>query len=140
MTVPLLELRDTSDAPLTSAEATISGVGVTALPTVRVAVVGTWTTETAAIGVMCVDGAPVSLGTERGLAGAVVDAKWIEAKIGAGAWTPVGGHPIDAGAAVLAIADPAPATYVDVEMRINAPAAAEIGSLVLLPFVYVTEA
>lgn len=136
MTAPLFEIRDTSDVPLSLIEITATAAGITSLGTIRAAVVDAWAGATAGVGVMTPDGMPASAGTVRGMAGTAVDGHWVEAKIGAGAWTPIGGHLLDAGAATLAVSDPSPADYVDIELRLNVPTTAELGAFAVFPFVF----
>jgi len=52
----------------------------------------------------------------------VVTEQWLEAKVGAGVWTPIGGDPTTP-ANVLDLTPPTPGTYLDVLLRLNTPAA-----------------
>lgn len=143
MSTSIFEIRDTSDNPLSVIEVNVTAAGVTSLPTIRVEIIDNtgaardWDSRTAGLGVVSIDGLPVSYGADRGLAADCVDDHWIEARIGAGAWTPIGGHLLDAGAATIAISDPTPTTYhVDIELRINVPTTASYGQFAVRPYAF----
>lgn len=138
----IFEIRDTSGDPVEYIEVAVTSSGITTLQTVRVELIDNtgaardWDGRTAGLGIVSIDGLPVSYGTDRGLAADCVDDHWIEARIGAGAWTPIGGHLLDASVATIAITDPAPAYYVDVELRINVPTTASYGQVSLRPYAF----
>lgn len=54
----------------------------------------------------------------------VMTERWVEARIGAGAWTPIGGNPVDAGN-YLSVPSPDPGDSVQVDLRWNIPAGIE---------------
>jgi hypothetical protein len=142
MSTSIFEIRDTSGDPISSIEASVTSSGITTLQTIRVELIDNtgaardWDSRTAGLGVVSIDGLPKTAGVDRGIAGDCVDGQWIEAKIGTGAWTPIGGHLLDAGAATIAITDPAPTYHVDIELRINVPTTASYGQFAVRPYAF----
>ena len=133
--INIFELQTITDVPLTSLEINAGTTGVTTVGTFRIKTTYPWGWAwSVKFGVMTVDRQPKSTGLRRGLAGTAVDCRWFEARIGAGAWTPVGGHPLDVDVALIATA-PGDPIFRDVDLRLNIPAGAEIGSFCAAPFV-----
>jgi len=131
------EIQDTAGNPLTSLEINAPLPGITPVGTLRVKASEAWTGAfNVQFGVMPVDQVPATISTVRGLAARAADGHWFEARllIGAGPWTPVGGHPLDPTVAVLDMPSTGP-DYQDVELRLNIPANTEVGAFCVLPFV-----
>jgi hypothetical protein len=65
----------------------------------------------------------------------LVTEQWLQAKVGAGTWTPIGGDP-STPTNILSLTPPAAGAYVTVELRLVIPAGADTGgNFAFIPFV-----
>ena len=128
----LFEIRDVSNVAISLLEVADNHGGVVDLGSVRLALVGSVSGATMALYAMTIDCMPVSAMVVRGFPGMVIDNHWLEAKIGAGSWTPIGGHPLDPGVATLAIPDLTSPGHADVALRLNIPSGVAVGVLSIM--------
>lgn len=125
-------IRNTSDAEVSSIDFG-STIGTSDTVTIRVYNSGDATAADLFIGcatvVWAFAGALNSQGQE------LVDNQWIQAKVGAGAWTPIGGDP-SVPANILTLTPPAAGAYVEVSLRLVVPAGVSTaGNYSFMPFV-----
>jgi hypothetical protein len=115
-----LIIRDTDDDAISSIDFGITEPGATsASVTIRVYNTGTETPADVVIG--CLTTGWNATGDRNSQGQEAVTEKWVQARVGAGAFTAIGGNPLTAGN-VLSITPPAPGAYVDVELRQVIPA------------------
>lgn len=124
----LFEITETDNTELSSKVIGIIYTGITNIGTIRVKNIGDDTPSalylTAACSTWSYSGARNSQGQEA------VDEKWLEAKVGSGDWTPIGG------ATKLSLTPPTPDNYIDIQLRFNIPAIASTGgNFAIIPLV-----
>ena len=116
-----LVIRDTDDDAISAIDFGITEPGATSSSvTIRVYNAGTETPADVVIG--CLTTGWNATGDRNSQGQEAVSEQWVQARVGAGAWTPIGGSPLTAGN-VMAITPPIAGAYVDVELRQVIPAA-----------------
>lgn len=129
----ILELQNDQGQPLPPLTVPALTSGIVDLGAVRVANVGDSAPTVTRVTFSNIDwswsGGDNSQGQE------CLSEKWLEAREGAGAWTPIGGLFTTAGN-YLEISNPAAGSYTEIELRLNVPAGAETaGSFSGIPIV-----
>ncbi len=125
-------IRNTSDAEISTLDFE-AVTGTSATKTVRVYNSGDATATDLFLGAATVkwsySGDLNSQGQE------LITEQWLQAKVGAGAWTPIGGDP-STPTSILSLTPPAAGAYVAVELRLVIPAGADTaGNFAFIPFV-----
>lgn len=115
--------RNTSDVEINSIDfGNISPGGTSSTAVVRFYNSGDATPSAMAIGCICIT--LKYTGQTNGAGQEIVTEKMVQAKVGAGSWTPIGGDPTNA-ANVLSVTPPAAGAYIDVSFQLVVPAGAD---------------
>lgn len=132
--------RNTSDVEISSIDfGNISHGGTSSTATVRFYNNGDATPSAMSIGCICIT--LKYAGQTNGAGQEIVTEQMVQAKVGAGSWTPIGGDPTNP-ANVLSVTPPAAGAYVDVLFQLVVPEGADTdGPTAVFPFaLYAVEA
>ena len=129
----ILELRNALNQPLAPLVIPPKTSGIYSLGTVRIANLGTTAPTVTRVTFANIDWS--WSGGENADGQECLTEKWLEAKEGAGAWTPIGGLFTTPGN-YLEITDPPAGSYTEIELRLNVPVGASTaGSFSGIPVV-----
>lgn len=132
--------RNTSDVEISSIDfGNISHGGTSSTVIVRFYNAGDAAPSAMSIGCICIT--LKYTGQTNGAGQEIVTEQIIQAKVGTGSWTPIGGDPTNA-ANILSVTPPAAGAYVDVSFQLVVPAGADTdGPVAIFPFaIYAVEA
>jgi hypothetical protein len=126
-------IRNTSDAAISAVEFGFLEAGETS-STVTIRVYNAGTESPTEILIGCLTSGWNTTGDRNSQGQEAVTEQWVQARVGAGAWTPIGGSPLTP-ANVLSIAVPSPGAYTTVELRQVIPATPTTrGGFACIPF------
>lgn len=126
-------IRDTDDDNISSIDFGLIEPGATS-STVTIRIYNAGTESPTEILIGCLTSLWSATGDRNSQGQEAVTEQWVQARVGAGAWTPIGGNPLTP-ANVLSIAVPAPGAYTTVELRQVIPATPTTrGGFACIPF------